>query len=194
MLVFLFSANRQWSRKQLANTLFIFSFGCLCLLYVLNLCRFIKPKRRKSETVWLWTRWGYSMNFWRCLLHVKFSSVVFATEFWFIGGSLVFFYAFKTPYLILVIQLLIRTWQSIKFISVSLQTGTGHFSPIGGYHGGRDMVLILDVARFKYPPHWVPLTLLWEAMDTVDKATGQSRGYAFPISSMSKYEVERVCH
>ncbi|PKI71907.1 hypothetical protein CRG98_007675 [Punica granatum] len=26
------------------------------------------------------------------------------------------------------------------------QTGTGHFSPIGGYHAGRDMVLILDVA------------------------------------------------
>ncbi|KAK3414576.1 hypothetical protein EUGRSUZ_H00437 [Eucalyptus grandis] len=57
------------------------------------------------------------------------------------------------------------------------QTGTGHFSPIGGYHAGSDMVLILDVARFKYPPHWVPLTLLWEAMDTVDKTTGQRRGF-----------------
>lgn len=29
------------------------------------------------------------------------------------------------------------------------QTGDGHFSPIGGYHRGRDEVLILDVARFK---------------------------------------------
>ncbi|KAF3950686.1 hypothetical protein CMV_023590 [Castanea mollissima] len=57
------------------------------------------------------------------------------------------------------------------------QTGTGHFSPIGGYHAGRDMVLMLDVARFKYPPHWVPLTLLWEAMDTIDEATGHRRGY-----------------
>ncbi|XP_030460846.1 glutathione gamma-glutamylcysteinyltransferase 1-like [Syzygium oleosum] len=57
------------------------------------------------------------------------------------------------------------------------QTGTGHFSPIGGYHEGSDMVLILDVARFKYPPHWVPLPLLWEAMDTVDKTTGQRRGF-----------------
>lgn len=62
-------------------------------------------------------------------------------------------------------------------VSVSLQTGTGHFSPIGGYHAGRDMVLILDVARFKYPPHWVPLTLLWQAMDTIDEATGHRRGY-----------------
>ncbi|KAL2321068.1 hypothetical protein Fmac_030037 [Flemingia macrophylla] len=57
------------------------------------------------------------------------------------------------------------------------QTGTGHFSPVGGYHAERDMVLILDVARFKYPPHWVPLNLLWEAMCTTDKATGLRRGY-----------------
>nr|ADK61091.1 phytochelatin synthase [Kandelia candel] len=57
------------------------------------------------------------------------------------------------------------------------QTGSGHFSPIGGYHTRNDMVLILDVARFKYPPHWVPLTLLWEAMDTVDEATRQRRGF-----------------
>ena len=58
-----------------------------------------------------------------------------------------------------------------------MQTGTGHFSPIGGYHVGRDMALILDVARFKYPPHWVPLPLLWEAMGSVDVATGRPRGY-----------------
>jgi hypothetical protein len=29
------------------------------------------------------------------------------------------------------------------------QTGDGHFSPIGGYHRGRDLVLLMDVARFK---------------------------------------------
>ncbi|KAI3526586.1 hypothetical protein L1887_05843 [Cichorium endivia] len=57
------------------------------------------------------------------------------------------------------------------------QTGSGHFSPIGGYHAERDMVLVLDVARFKYPPHWVPLTLLWEAMDTIDKSSGFRRGF-----------------
>ncbi|RVX19237.1 Glutathione gamma-glutamylcysteinyltransferase 1 [Vitis vinifera] len=60
-----------------------------------------------------------------------------------------------------------------------LQTGTGHFSPIGGYHAGRDMALILDVARFKYPPHWVPLPLLWEAMDNTDETTGHRRGWVF---------------
>ncbi|XP_037465816.1 glutathione gamma-glutamylcysteinyltransferase 1-like [Triticum dicoccoides] len=57
------------------------------------------------------------------------------------------------------------------------QTGTGHFSPIGGYHAEKDMALILDVARFKYPPHWVPLTLLWDAMNTTDEATGLLRGF-----------------
>ncbi|CAN6981721.1 unnamed protein product [Brassica rapa subsp. trilocularis] len=57
------------------------------------------------------------------------------------------------------------------------QTGTGHFSPIGGYNAERDMALILDVARFKYPPHWVPLKLLWDAMDSIDQSTGRHRGF-----------------
>lgn len=39
------------------------------------------------------------------------------------------------------------------------------------------MVLIMDVARFKYPPHWVPLTLLYEALLVVDPETEKSRGY-----------------
>ena len=57
------------------------------------------------------------------------------------------------------------------------QSGTGHFSPLGGYHRERDLVLILDVARFKYPPHWVSAERLWEATRTVDPATGKSRGW-----------------
>lgn len=57
-----------------------------------------------------------------------------------------------------------------------LQTGDGHFSPVGGYHAARDLVLILDTARFKYPPHWVPLPLLHEAMAAHDPVTQQPRG------------------
>lgn len=57
------------------------------------------------------------------------------------------------------------------------QTGDGHFSPIGGYHPGRDLALLLDVARFKYPPHWVPLAKLHEAMQAVDSETGRPRGW-----------------
>lgn len=57
------------------------------------------------------------------------------------------------------------------------QTGAGHFSPIGGYHRTRDLVLVLDVARFKYPPHWLPAPLLFEAMHPLDPATGRARGW-----------------
>ena len=32
-------------------------------------------------------------------------------------------------------------------------------------------------ARFKYPPHWVPLPMLYEAMGAIDPTTGQPRGY-----------------
>jgi glutathione gamma-glutamylcysteinyltransferase len=47
------------------------------------------------------------------------------------------------------------------------QTGGGHFSPVGGYNQEKDLVLIMDVARFKYPPHWVPLRTLFESMKTI---------------------------
>lgn len=57
------------------------------------------------------------------------------------------------------------------------QTGDGHFSPVAGYHKGRDLVLVLDVARFKYPPHWLPLPLLHEAMQAMDPASGRARGW-----------------
>ncbi|KAL3662344.1 hypothetical protein V7S43_012671 [Phytophthora oleae] len=56
------------------------------------------------------------------------------------------------------------------------QTGDGHFSPIGGYHAVRDMVLLLDVARFKYPPHWVKLSRVFEAMRYVVPAMNKPRG------------------
>lgn len=57
------------------------------------------------------------------------------------------------------------------------QSGSGHFSPLGGYHRERDLALILDVARFKYPPHWVSAERLWEAMRAIDPTTGRSRGW-----------------
>jgi glutathione gamma-glutamylcysteinyltransferase len=57
------------------------------------------------------------------------------------------------------------------------QTGDGHYSPIAGFHERRDLVLLLDVARFKYPPHWVPVTRLWDAMAEHDSATGRARGF-----------------
>ena len=67
-------------------------------------------------------------------------------------------------------QLLVATYSR----QVLGQTGDGHFSPIAGYHPGEDLVLILDTARFKYPPHWVSVELLFEAMKIHDQATGLS--------------------
>lgn len=57
------------------------------------------------------------------------------------------------------------------------QTGSGHFSPIGGYHAARDLALVLDVARFKYPPHWVETERLFRAMQSVDPTAGRARGW-----------------
>ena len=61
------------------------------------------------------------------------------------------------------------------------QTGDGHYSPIGGYHKEKGLVLVMDVARFKYPPYWVPLDVLWAAMAEPDSKTEEPRGY-FVIS------------
>ncbi len=68
------------------------------------------------------------------------------------------------------------------------QTGDGHFSPLGGYHPQRDLVLLLDVARFKYPPHWVPLPLLWQAFEPPDPETNRSRGYILLQKTEELYE------
>jgi hypothetical protein len=60
------------------------------------------------------------------------------------------------------------------FIQVSILHVTCSLSCCGI---GRDLALIMDVARFKYPPHWVPVTTLFEAMKKIDPETGKSRGF-----------------
>lgn len=57
------------------------------------------------------------------------------------------------------------------------QTGGGHYSPIAAYHEESDKVLVMDVARFKYPPYWVALEELYEATVPVDSESGKSRGW-----------------
>jgi glutathione gamma-glutamylcysteinyltransferase len=40
---------------------------------------------------------------------------------------------------------------TVNFHRKSLnQTGTGHFGPVAAYNNKRNMVLVLDVAKFKY--------------------------------------------
>lgn len=57
------------------------------------------------------------------------------------------------------------------------QTGDGHFSPVAAYSEETDRCLILDVARFKYPPYWVSVKDLYESMRPEDAVTNKSRGW-----------------
>ncbi|WP_225913992.1 phytochelatin synthase family protein [Leptolyngbya ohadii] len=53
----------------------------------------------------------------------------------------------------------------------------GHISPIAAYHAETDRFLILDVARYKYPPVWVKADDLWRSMNTMDSTSGKTRGF-----------------
>ncbi len=57
------------------------------------------------------------------------------------------------------------------------QTG-GHISPLAAYDAKADRFLILDVARYKYPPVWVKASDLFDAMNTTDSSNdNKTRGY-----------------
>lgn len=48
------------------------------------------------------------------------------------------------------------------------QVGGGHWSPVGSYSDKQDAFLILDVAKYKYPPVWIPSERLFDGMSTMD--------------------------
>jgi len=56
------------------------------------------------------------------------------------------------------------------------QKGGGHFSPLAAYDPDQDRVLILDVARYRYPAVWVSTPDLWRAIRSIDTSSGRSRG------------------
>ena len=54
----------------------------------------------------------------------------------------------------------------------------GHISPLAAYDAETDRFLILDVARYKYPPVWVKSAELFASMNTEDSDNGnRTRGY-----------------
>jgi glutathione gamma-glutamylcysteinyltransferase len=57
------------------------------------------------------------------------------------------------------------------------QTGDGHFAPIGGYEESSGKTLLLDTARFKYPPFWVDTNILFDSINTHDKDADKNRGF-----------------
>jgi hypothetical protein len=66
------------------------------------------------------------------------------------------------------------------------QEGSGHISPIGAYNAQTDRLLVLDVAAQKYPFTWVPAQALWDAMQTLDPASGKTRGYLLVRANRSQ--------
>jgi Phytochelatin synthase len=46
--------------------------------------------------------------------------------------------------------------------------GHGHWSPIGAYSAEIDAFLIMDVAKYKYPPVWVPADAMFGGVGTLD--------------------------
>ena len=58
------------------------------------------------------------------------------------------------------------------------QIGYGHLSVAAAYDKISDSILILDVARYKYPPVWVKVDQLMDAMNTFDKVSQKNRGFA----------------
>jgi Phytochelatin synthase len=57
------------------------------------------------------------------------------------------------------------------------ETG-GHISPLAAYDAKADRFLILDVARYKYPPVWIKTADMFAAMNTPDGANdNRTRGF-----------------
>ena len=71
-----------------------------------------------------------------------------------------------------------RTYMVLTYSRASLgQTGDGHFSPLGAFLPSKQLCLILDTARFKYPPYWLELDNLYDSMMPHDSDTGRARGW-----------------
>ncbi len=67
--------------------------------------------------------------------------------------------------------------------AIGQQTG-GHISPLAAYDAKVDRFLILDVARYKYPPVWVKASDLFDAMNTTDASNdNKTRGYVLIAKS-----------
>ncbi|HEY5994563.1 MAG TPA: phytochelatin synthase family protein [Gallionellaceae bacterium] len=59
------------------------------------------------------------------------------------------------------------------------QVGGGHWSALAAYDAQTDSVLILDVAKYKYPPAWVSISLLRLSLATLDTTSNKPRGLVF---------------
>lgn len=56
------------------------------------------------------------------------------------------------------------------------QPGGGHWSALAAYDAQTDRVLILDVAKYMYPPVWIEISTLQKAINTLDTTSNKARG------------------
>jgi hypothetical protein len=86
----------------------------------------------------------------------------------------------------------------IDFLRTELGQDFGaHWSPLAAYHAGSDRFLVLDVARFRYPPYWATAADLYRAMATRDLDSGKLRGYVLvspAAGAPPRLEVPQVKH
>jgi len=86
----------------------------------------------------------------------------------------------------------------VDFLRSELGQDVGaHWSPLGAYHAGTDRFLVLDVARFRYPPYWATAADLFRAMNTLDPDAGASRGWVLVekgASAPGRVEVPGLSH
>lgn len=65
------------------------------------------------------------------------------------------------------------------------QESMGHISPLGAFDAKADKILLLDVARYKYPPVWADTAALFAAMRTKDPVSGRTRGWVVVSAAAS---------
>ena len=67
----------------------------------------------------------------------------------------------------------------VNFLRTALgEEKYGHISPLAAYDAAADRFLMLDVARYKYPPVWATASDLFNAMNTTDPDNGnKTRGF-----------------
>jgi hypothetical protein len=66
----------------------------------------------------------------------------------------------------------------------------GHFSPLGMYDLKTDRFLLLDVARYRYPPVWMHARDLWSSMNTLDADSGEFRGFAIISAAGHRQDID----
>lgn len=70
------------------------------------------------------------------------------------------------------------------------QGSGGHWSPIGGYSEKQDAFLVLDVAKYIYPPVWIPTERLFDGLSQLDPCGKWNFPYAQAALSTEERSVK----